>query len=168
MAGGQILSGRILAKSLLPEPKSSLKCSITCLVLVTNQKFRGKKFTFSNSRLRTLSREPLEPHHHCRGMWGELPQACAPGTKGRRDDVILTGLDEESDSTNEEMPPLEPLEGAAQLGEVWLCGHEKTDVIPSPRLSWRCSSGRRSWGMRSSAERRRAERSSAGRTSTWG
>ena len=37
-------------------------------------------------------------------------------------DVILTGLDEESDSTNEEMPPLEPLEGAAQLGEVWLCG----------------------------------------------
>ena len=37
-------------------------------------------------------------------------------------DVILTGLDEEGDSTNEEMPPLEPLEGAAQLGEVWLCG----------------------------------------------
>ena len=36
--------------------------------------------------------------------------------------------DEESDSTNEEMPPLEPLEpleGAAQLGEVWLCGHER-------------------------------------------
>ena len=86
-------------------------------------------------------------------------------------DVILTGLDEESDSTNEEMPPLEPLEpleGAAQLGEVWLCGHEKTDVIPSPRLSWRCSSGRRSWGMRSSAGRRRAERSPAGRASTWG
>ena len=128
------MSGRILAKSLLPEPKTSLKCSIAALVLVTNQKFRGKKFTFSNS----LSRKPLEAHHslhHCRGMWGELPQACAPGTKGRRDDVILTGLDEESDSTNEEMPPLEPLEpleGAAQLGEVWLCGHEKTDVIPSP------------------------------------
>ena len=40
-------------------------------------------------------------------------------------DVIVTGLDEESDSTNEEMPPLEPLEGAAQLGEVWLCGHER-------------------------------------------
>ena len=42
--------------------------------------------------------------------------------------MILTGLDEESDSTNEEMPPLEPLEpleGAAQLGEVWLCGHER-------------------------------------------
>ena len=32
------------------------------------------------------------------------------------------GLDEEGDSTNKEMPPLEPLEGAAQLGEVWLCG----------------------------------------------
>ena len=40
-------------------------------------------------------------------------------------DVILTGLDEEGDSTNKEMPPLEPLEGAAQLGEVWLCGHER-------------------------------------------
>ena len=121
------MSGRILAKSLLPEPKTSLKCSLAALVLVTNQKFRGKKFTFSNS----LSREPLGSlitHHHCRGMWGELPQACAPGTKGRRDDVILTGLDEESDSTNEEMPPLEPLEpleGAAQLGEGWLCGHER-------------------------------------------
>ena len=126
MAGGQILSGRILAKSLLPEPKSSLKCSITSLVLVTNQKFRGKKFTFSNSLRGSLWK--LITHHHCRGMWGELPQACAPGTKGRRDDVILTGLDEESDSTNEEMPPLEPLEpleGAAQLGEVWLCGHER-------------------------------------------
>ena len=74
----------------------------------------------------------MEAHHSppllFRGIWGELPQACAPGTKGRRDDVILTGLDEESDSTNEEMPPLEPLEpleGAAQLGEVWLCGHER-------------------------------------------
>ena len=37
-------------------------------------------------------------------------------------DVILTGLDEEGDSTDDEMPPLEPLEGEAQLGEVWLCG----------------------------------------------
>ena len=37
-------------------------------------------------------------------------------------DVILTGLDEKGDSTDDEMPPLEPLEGAAQLGEVWLCG----------------------------------------------
>ena len=67
-------------------------------------------------------------------MWGELPQACAPGTKGRRDDVILTGLDEESDSTNEEMPPLEPLEpleGAAQLGVVWLRGHGKDGCDPA-------------------------------------
>ena len=47
MAGGQILSGRILAKSLLPEPKTSLKCPLGALVLVTNQKFRTKKFTFS-------------------------------------------------------------------------------------------------------------------------
>ena len=120
----------------------------------------------------SLSRKPLEAHHsppllprHMgRASAKHAPQAPRVGAH----DVILTGLDEESDSTNEEMPPLEPLEGAAQLGEVWLCGHEKTDVIPSPRLSWRCSSGRRSWGMRSSAERRRAERSSAGRTSTWG
>ena len=121
------MSGRILAKSLLPEPKTSLKCSIAALVLVTNQKFRGKKITFSLFRGSCLWK--LITHHHCcRGIWGELPQACAPGTKGRRDDVILTGLDEESDSTNEEMPPLEPLEpleGAAQLGEVWLCGHER-------------------------------------------
>jgi len=83
MAGGQILSGRILAKSLLPEPKTSLKCSLAALVSGTKLRFSKKKFTFSNS----LSRKPLEAHHslhHCRGMWGELPQACAPGTKGRR------------------------------------------------------------------------------------
>ena len=49
-------------------------------------------------------------------------------------DVILTGLDEESDSTNEEMPPLEPLEpleGAAQLGVVWLRGHGKDGCDPT-------------------------------------
>ena len=28
----------------------------------------------------------------------------------------MTGLDEEGDSTDDEMPPLEPLEGAAQRG----------------------------------------------------
>ena len=33
---------------------------------------------------------------------------------------LMTGLDEEGDSTDDEMPPLEPLEGAAQLGVVWL------------------------------------------------
>ena len=33
-----------------------------------------------------------------------------PRHQGSAHDVILTGLDEESDSTNEEMPPLEPLE----------------------------------------------------------
>ena len=60
---GPILSGRALAKSLLPEPKTSLKCYIAALVLVTNQKIRGKKITFSNS----LSREPLEAHHSPRG-----------------------------------------------------------------------------------------------------
>ena len=40
------MSGRILAKSLLPEPKTSLKFPIAALVLVTNQKFRGKKSLF--------------------------------------------------------------------------------------------------------------------------
>ena len=124
------MSGRILAKSLLPEPKSSLKCSITSLVLVTNQKFRGKKFTFSNS----LSRKPFEAHHSPpltmlpRHMWRASAKHAPQAPRVGAHDVILTGLDEESDSTNEEMPPLEPLEpleGAAQLGEVWLCGHER-------------------------------------------
>ena len=80
----------------------------------------------------SLSREPLEAHHsppllprHMgRASAKHAPQAPRVGAH----DVILTGLDEESDSTNEEMPPLEPLEpleGAAQLGEVWLCGHER-------------------------------------------
>ena len=125
------MSGRILAKSLLPEPKSSLKCSITSLVLVTNQKFRGKKFTFSNS----LSREPLEAHHsppllprHMgRASAKHAPQAPRVGAH----DVILTGLDEEGDSTDDEMPPLEPLGGAAQLGVVWLRGHGKDGCDPT-------------------------------------
>ena len=46
MAGVQNLSGHILAKSLLPELKTSLKRSLGALVLVKNQKFRGKKLTF--------------------------------------------------------------------------------------------------------------------------
>ena len=45
-------------------------------------------------------------------------------------DVILTGLDEEGDSTNEEMPPLEPLEGAAQLHLIRAIRH-----IPLPRTT---------------------------------
>ena len=49
MAGAQTLRGRILAGSLLPEPKTSLKCSITSLLLVKNQNFRGKKMTFAHS-----------------------------------------------------------------------------------------------------------------------
>ena len=46
--------------------------------------------------------------------------------------MILTGLDEEGDSTDDEMPlpPLEPLEGAAQLGVVWLRGHGKGGCDP--------------------------------------
>jgi hypothetical protein len=45
--------------------------------------------------------------------------------------LILTGLDEEGDSTDDEMPPLEPLEGAAQLGVVWLRGHGKDGYDPT-------------------------------------
>ena len=123
MAGGQILSGRILAKSLVPEPKTSLKCSITSLVSGNKLRFSKKKFTFSNS----LSRKPLEAHHSppLPRHVGRASASMRPRHQGSAHDVILTGLDEEGDSTNEEMPPLEPLEGAAQLGEVWLCGHER-------------------------------------------
>ena len=81
-----------------------------------------KKINFFPS----LSRKPLEAHHsppllprHMgRASAKHAPQAPRVGAH----DVILTGLDEEGDSTNKEMPPLEPLEGAAQLGEVLLCG----------------------------------------------
>ena len=120
------MSGRILAKSLLPEPKTSLKCSLGALVSGTNSDFRKKihffqlsfEGAFGSSSLTTIAAacgESFRKH---------APQAPRVGAH----DVILTGLDEESDSTNEEMPPLEPLEpleGAAQLGEVWLCGHER-------------------------------------------
>ena len=130
------MSGRILAKSLVPEPKTSLKCSLGALVSGTKLRFSKKKFTFSNS----LSREPLEAHHSpplFAAAYGEsfrkhAPQAPRVGAH----DVILTGLDEESDSTNEEMPPLEPLEpleGAAQLGEVW---HPYL-LLPTPKFSYR-------------------------------
>ena len=120
------MSGRILAKSLLPEPKTSLKCSITSLVSGNKLRFSKKNSlfplsfeeAFGSSSLTTIAAacgESFRKH---------APQAPRVGVH----DVILTGLDEESDSTNEEMPPLEPLEpleGAAQLGEVWLCGHER-------------------------------------------
>ena len=53
-----------------------------------------------------------------------------PRHQGSAHDVILPGLDEEGDSTDDEMPPLEPLEGAAQLGVVWLRGHGKDGCDP--------------------------------------
>ena len=120
------MSGRILAKSLVPEPKTSLKCSLGALVSGTKLRFSKKNSlfplsfegAFGSSSLTTIAAacgESFRKH---------APQAPRVGAH----DVILTGLDEESDSTNEEMPPLEPLEpleGAAQLGEVWLCGHER-------------------------------------------
>ena len=126
MAGGQILSGRILAGSLLPEPKTSLKCSLGALVSGNKLRFskknslfptlfRGSVWKLSLTTIAAACGESFRKH---------APQAPRVGAH----DVILTGLDEESDSTNEEMPPLEPLEpleGAAQLGEVWLCGHER-------------------------------------------
>ena len=55
------MSGRILAKSLLPEPKTSLKCSITSLVSGTKLRFSKKKSLFP--LLPSLSRKPLEAHH---------------------------------------------------------------------------------------------------------
>ena len=113
-----ILSGRILAKSLVPEPKTSLKCSIAALVsgTVPSSDFRKK-----NSLFPSLSREPFQkpleahhsppllPRHMGRASAKHAPQAPRVGAH----DVILTGLDEEGDSTNKEMPPLEPLEGAS-------------------------------------------------------
>ena len=79
----------------------------------------------------SLSREPLEAHHsppHMgRASAKHSPQAPRVGAH----DVILTGLDEEGDSTDDEMPPLEPLEGAAQLGVVWLRGHGKDGCDPT-------------------------------------
>ena len=42
-----MLSGRILAKSLLPEPKTSLKCSLAALVSGNKLRFSKKKITFS-------------------------------------------------------------------------------------------------------------------------
>jgi hypothetical protein len=89
----------------------------------------------------SLSREPLEAHHsppllprHMgRASAKHAPQAPRVGAH----DVILTGLDEEGDSTDDEMPPLEPLGGAAQLGVVWLRGHgkDKCDPITSAKLA---------------------------------
>jgi len=48
MAGVQFLSvsGHILAKSLVPEPKTSLKCSLGALVSGTKLSFSKKKITF--------------------------------------------------------------------------------------------------------------------------
>jgi len=111
------LSGRILAKSLLPEPKTSLKCSITCLVSGNKLRFSKKNSlfplsfegAFGSSSLTTIAAacgESFRKH---------APQAPRVGAH----DVILTGLDEESDSTNEEMPPLEPLEPLTPREKIW-------------------------------------------------
>ena len=59
MAGAQTLSGRILAGSLVPEPKSSLECSLGALVFWNQPQIFEKKIHFFPS----LSREPLEAHH---------------------------------------------------------------------------------------------------------
>ena len=125
------MSGRILAKSLLPEPKTSLKCSLGTLVSGNKLRFSKKKFTFSPLFRGSLWK--LITHHHCcRGIWGELPPSMRPRHQGSaRMMLILTGLDEEGDSTDDEMPPLEPLEGAAQLGVVWLRGHGKDGCDPT-------------------------------------
>ena len=50
--------------------------------------------------------------------------------------MILTGLDEEGDRTNEEMPPLEPLEGAAQLARCGVVAmKDGCDPITSAKLA---------------------------------
>ena len=81
----QFLSGRILAGSLVPEPKSSLKCSLGALVSGTNQPQIFEKIfhffqlsfeeAFGSSSLTTI----------VAAAYGEsFREACAPGTKGRR------------------------------------------------------------------------------------
>ena len=54
------------------------------------------------------------------------------------DHDVIPSLDEGGDSTDDEMPPLEPLEGAAQLGEVWFCdgkdGCDPTSAKLAPQL----------------------------------
>ena len=72
MAGVQTLSGHILAKSLLPELKTSLKRSLGALVLVKNQKFRGKKFTFFFFLVLAKKSRFLERFFYCSlsGLWG--------------------------------------------------------------------------------------------------
>ena len=78
MAGAQTLSGRILAGSLVPEPKSSLKCSLGALVSGTNLRFSKKKFTFPPLFRGSLWKQLITHHHCCRGMWGELPRSMRP------------------------------------------------------------------------------------------
>ena len=92
-------------------------------------------FEKTNHFFPSLSREPLGKlitHHHCcRIMWGASAKHAPQAPRVGAHDVILTGLDEEGDSTDDEMPPLEPLEGAAQLGVVWLRGHGKDGCDPT-------------------------------------
>ena len=77
----QFLSGRILAKSLVPEPKTSLKCSLGALVSGNKLRFSKKKFTFSPLFRGSLWK--LITHHHCcRGIWGELPPSMRPRHQG--------------------------------------------------------------------------------------
>ena len=77
---------------------------------------------FGSSSLTTIAAAAMG-----RASAKHAPQAPRVGAH----DVILTGLDEEGDSTDDEMPPLEPLEGAAQLGVVWLRGHGKDGCDPT-------------------------------------
>ena len=84
------MSGRILAGSLLPEPKTSFKCSITCLVLVTNQKFRGKKIDFrapcflhrrqtnQTFNMKQLASSPGHTHSPSLQKWLHSDQAFTP------------------------------------------------------------------------------------------
>ena len=74
MAGVQTLSGHILAKSLLPELKTSLKRSFRGPSIGKKFKFRGKKLTFFFSYSVVLAKKSrfLERFFYCSlsGLWG--------------------------------------------------------------------------------------------------
>ena len=108
--------------------------------VVSGNKLRSleKKFTFSPLFRGSLWDSSLTTGVVVAADMGRATAKHAPqAPRVGAHDVILTGLDEEGDSTDDEMPPLEPLEGAAQLGVVWLRGHGKDgcDTTTSAKLA---------------------------------
>ena len=73
MAGTQYLSGRYSTGSLLPEPKTSLKCSLGALVFGNKLSFSKKKITFFFFFLVLAKKSRfLERFFYCSlsGLWG--------------------------------------------------------------------------------------------------